>query len=208
MHLQRLTQRALTCAIVCGVGMSMLASCDRGSLHDSLTYCNYLAAHLTDLAKTPATPADVDAEVTLYTTIKAKAPVAVDRQWQQIASLLSEASRIDVNDAVARQKLTDDTYIAERSMKEISDHAGAVCGLVLPSVGSVTPSSPLPPPPSTPTPKSTPASKSPPVTIDPNAPTFPPAETLPRPGATPPFGTVPPTDTLPVSATAAPGTSG
>lgn len=198
----RLRWRALTGVVLGGVAMSMLASCDRGTLHDSLTYCNYLAAHLTEIAKVPATPADVDAEVRLFATLQAKAPVAVDTQWQQIAALVKEAATIDVNDAAARDKLTSDSYFAERSMQEISTHAGAVCGLVLPPVASVTPANPIPAPPSTAVPKATtppkPAAST--TTIDPNAPTLPPAETLPP--DTQPSDTQPPDSQPPDGTTA------
>jgi hypothetical protein len=147
MAFDRFTRRAIGWAVVVAAASGTLAGCDRGSLHDSLTYCNYLADHLADLAKVPVTRSDVDAEVTLLQSLRSKAPVAVDEQWAQIAGLVKEAASVDLNDPVGRQQLTNDAYAAERSMREISDHAGAVCGLQLPAVGAVQPDVALPAPP-------------------------------------------------------------
>jgi hypothetical protein len=147
MAFDRFTRRAMGLAALVAAAAGAMTGCDRGSLHDSLTYCNYLADHLADLGKVPVTRSDIDAEVMLMQSMHAKAPVAVDEQWAQIAGLVKEAASVDLNDPVGRQQLTNDAYAAERSMREISDHAGAVCGLKLPAVGAVQPDVALPAPP-------------------------------------------------------------
>jgi transcriptional regulator with GAF, ATPase, and Fis domain len=114
----------------CCVAMSVVASCsDGGTGNTDEAYCEQLVAKQELLIAPMNTATDIVNTLTLYRTLETTAPVAVDQQWRQLADLLDAASTVDVNDQAARQKLTDQAYAAEKSAKEIADHASTTCQL-------------------------------------------------------------------------------
>jgi hypothetical protein len=114
----------------CCAAVFAVASCSTGAGGNSdQAYCDDLVAKQELLIAPMNTATDIVDTLALYRSFELTAPVAVDQQWGQIATLLDHAATVDVNDIAARQKLVDEAYTAEKSAQEIAEHASKTCNL-------------------------------------------------------------------------------
>jgi len=111
-------------------------------------YCAAISANLDQLnAPSIVDPAGIEATSKLYVSITSVAPLAVQKEWETMTSVLAAAATTDAKDPAAVQKIADLARSSQHAATAIADYTSKVCGVRL-----ATPTTTLPAiAPSTPT---------------------------------------------------------
>ena len=103
-------------------------------------YCATVSASLDQLnAPSIVDPAGVEATAKLYRSITSVAPLAVQKEWETMTSVLTAAAAVDPRDPTAGQKIADMARSSQHAATTIADYTSKVCGVTL-----ATPSTTLP----------------------------------------------------------------
>ena len=116
-------------ALACGV----IAACssDTPPATDA-RYCASISANLNQLnAPSIVDAAGIEATSTLYNSITAIAPLAVQREWETMTSVLAAAATADPNDPASVQRIADMARSSHHAATAIADYTTKVCGVTL-----------------------------------------------------------------------------
>jgi hypothetical protein len=95
-------------------------------------YCAAVSASLEQLnAPAIADSAGIEATSNLYRSITSIAPLAVQKEWQTMATNVEAAAAVDPNDPEALQKLADTARSSQQAASSISDYTSKLCGVTL-----------------------------------------------------------------------------
>ena len=116
-------------ALACGV----LAACssDTPPATDA-QYCAAITANLTQLnAPSIVDAAGIEATSTLYRSITAIAPLAVQKEWETMTSNVAAAATLDPSDPAAVQRIADMARSSQHAATAIADYTTKICGVTL-----------------------------------------------------------------------------
>ena len=119
----------LLAALACGA----IAACssDTPPATDG-QYCATVSANLDQLnAPSIVDPAGIDATSKLYRSVTSVAPLAVQKEWETMTSVLAAAATADATDPAAVQKIADMTRSSQHAATAIADYTSKVCGVTL-----------------------------------------------------------------------------
>jgi hypothetical protein len=112
-------------------------------------YCAAISADLAQLnAPAIADAAGIEATATLYNSIAALAPLAVQKEWKVMSASVETASSVDPADAASVQRAADTARASQNSATAIVDYTSKVCGITI----GIPTSTALPPVDATPAP--------------------------------------------------------
>ena len=95
-------------------------------------YCATITASLDQLnAPSIVDPAGVEATAELYRSITSVAPLAVQKEWETMTSVLAAAAAVDPKDPAAGQKIADMARSSQHAATTIADYTTKVCGVTL-----------------------------------------------------------------------------
>ena len=127
--------------LIAALACSTIAACssDTPPATDG-QYCATVSASLDQLnAPSIVDPAGVEATAKLYRSITSVAPLAVQKEWETMTSVLAAAAAVDPKDPAAGQKIADMARSSQHAATTIADYTSKVCGVTL-----ATPSTTLP----------------------------------------------------------------
>ena len=130
-------------ALACGV----IAACssDTPPATDA-QYCAAISANLAQLnAPSIVDAAGVEATSTLYRSITSIAPLAVQKEWETMTSVLAAATTADPSDPAAVQAVADMARSSQHAATAIADYTTKVCGVALATPTTVAAIAPAPP---------------------------------------------------------------
>jgi hypothetical protein len=138
---------ALVVGVATASGAIAACSSDAPTATDA-RYCAAISANLDQLnAPSIVDAAGIEATSTLYRSITDVAPLAVQKEWETMTSVLAAAATTDAKDPAAVQKIADLARSSQHAATAIADYTSKVCGVTL-----ATPTTTLPAvAPSTPT---------------------------------------------------------
>ncbi|MBK5333169.1 MAG: hypothetical protein JJD93_14430 [Ilumatobacteraceae bacterium] len=119
--------------LVVAVALGVLTACssDTPTTTDA-QYCTAVSANLDQLnAPSIVDPAGIDATSKLYQSITAVAPLAVQKEWETMTSVLAAAATADATDPAAVQKIADMARSSQHAATAIADYTSKVCGVTL-----------------------------------------------------------------------------
>lgn len=105
-------------------------------------YCHLVSQNLQQLnAPTIGDPAGIDTTAKLYRDITAAAPLAVQKEWQTMTSLVETAGTVDPNNPASVQQVADMARQSQQAASTISDYTTRVCGvtIVTPTTTTIAP---------------------------------------------------------------------
>jgi hypothetical protein len=95
-------------------------------------YCATISANLDQLnAPSIVDTVGIEATSTLYRTITDIAPLAVQKEWETMTSVLAAAATADAKDPAAVQKIADMARSSQHAATAIADYTTKVCGVTL-----------------------------------------------------------------------------
>ncbi len=109
----------------------MIAGCGRsGSGRTDSKYCSTVSRHLADLnAPSIATPADVSKAVALYSSMSKVAPLAVEKEWDELTIAYQTAATVDPADQGSTQRAADTIRGAQQSANAAADYTLRLCNV-------------------------------------------------------------------------------
>ena len=116
-------------AVACGA----IAACssDTPPATDA-RYCAAISANLNQLnAPSIVDAAGIEATSTLYSSITSIAPLAVQKEWETMTSVLAAAATADPNDPASVQRIADMARSSQHAATTIADYTTKVCGVAL-----------------------------------------------------------------------------
>ena len=119
----------LIAALACGA----IASCssDTPAATDG-QYCAAVTASLDQLnAPSIVDAVGVEATAKLYRSITSVAPLAVQKEWETMTSVLAAAAAVDPKDPAAGQKIANMARSSQHAATTIADYTTKVCGVTL-----------------------------------------------------------------------------
>ena len=130
-------------ALACGV----VAACssDTPPATDA-RYCAAISANLAQLnAPSIVDAAGIEATSTLYSSITSIAPLAVQKEWETMTSVLGVAATADPSDPAAVQRVADMARSSQHAATAIAEYTTKVCGVTLATPTTVAAIAPAPP---------------------------------------------------------------
>ena len=119
--------------LVVAVALGVVAACssDTPTTTDA-QYCAAVSANLDQLnAPSIVDPVGIDATSKLYQSITAVAPLAVQKEWETMTSVLAAAATADATDPASVQKIADMARSSQHAATAIADYTSKVCGVTL-----------------------------------------------------------------------------
>ena len=109
-----------------------VAGCGGDGARPADAYCDKVSANLPAI-ETPAlaTPADVQATLTLYRDIADAAPVAVEPEWRTFVSMIETAATVIPSDAASTARMNDAALSGEPAYTRIQQYTATTCGTSL-----------------------------------------------------------------------------
>jgi len=109
-------------------------------------YCEQVRTYLPEL-NTPvlATPADIDHTLTVYRSIAASAPLAVQQEWETMLAGVETAATVKPNDRASVQKVADTARASEPAANRVIDYTYKKCKALIGKVTPVSTTVPLAP---------------------------------------------------------------
>lgn len=132
--------RRVVTVLVCAI--TPLAACSSESPATAGDYCHMVSQNLQQLnAPAIGDPTSVDATSKLYREITNAAPLAVQKEWQTMTSLVETAATVDPNNAASVQQVADMARQSQHAASTISDYTTRVCGvtIVTPTTTTIAP---------------------------------------------------------------------
>ena len=131
--------RALAGPVVATAVVAALAGCSHGTVNDAGAYCGLLATQRPQLDAPITSTLEIAPRLAVFQKLHDRAPLTVQRDWQTLMDLLTAANQVDLGDQKAVAALHDQALAATSAATEIVQDAKAVCGLTLPTVGTLAP---------------------------------------------------------------------
>jgi hypothetical protein len=123
--------RNVVLVVAVALGAFTACSSDTPTTTDS-QYCAAVSANLDQLnAPSIVDPVGIDATSKLYQSITAVAPLAVQKEWETMTSVLAAAATADATDPAAVQKIADMARSSQHAATAIADYTSKVCGVTL-----------------------------------------------------------------------------
>lgn len=128
-----MTPRTFACCAALALGSvtagSVVAGCGGDDGRPADTYCSTVSANVPAI-ETPAmaTPADVQATLTLYRDIADAAPVAVEPEWRTLVSMFETAATVIPSDAASMARMNDAALSGEPAYTKIKQYTATTCG--------------------------------------------------------------------------------
>ena len=119
--------------LVVAVALGVLTACssDTPTTTDA-QYCAAVSTNLDQLnAPSIVDPVGIDATSKLYQSITAVAPLAVQKEWETMTSVLAAAATADATDPASVQKIADMARSSQHAATAIADYTSKVCGVTL-----------------------------------------------------------------------------
>jgi len=110
-------------------------------------YCEQVQTYLHEI-NTPliTTTLDVQHMLTVYRTISASAPLAVQQEWETMVANVETASTVKPSDKASVQRVADTARASEPSANRVIDYTYKKCRALIGSVTPVSTTIPLAPP--------------------------------------------------------------
>jgi hypothetical protein len=120
------------------VSLTLVASCAATACSSDTPpatdgqYCAMVSASLEQL-NAPAIADDAGVEETskLYRSITSIAPLAVQKEWETMASNVEAAAAVDPSDPESVQKIADMARSSQHAASAITDYTSTLCGVTL-----------------------------------------------------------------------------
>ena len=95
-------------------------------------YCATVSASLAQLtAPAIVDSAGIEATSGLYRSITSIAPLAIQKEWETMASNIDVAATVDPSDPASVQKVADMSRSSQNAASAISDYTSKLCGVTL-----------------------------------------------------------------------------
>ena len=95
-------------------------------------YCATVSASLAQLtAPAIVDSAGIEATSGLYHSITSIAPLAIQKEWETMASNIDVAATVDPSDPASVQKVADMSRSSQNAASAISDYTSKLCGVTL-----------------------------------------------------------------------------
>jgi hypothetical protein len=119
--------------LIAALACSAIASCSSDSPPATdAQYCATISANLDQLnAPSIVDPAGIEATSTLYRSITSIAPLAVQKEWETMTSVLAAAATADPKDPTSVQRIADMARSSQHAATAIADYTTKVCGVTL-----------------------------------------------------------------------------
>lgn len=123
-----MTPRTFACCTALALG-SLAVACGGDEARPADAYCDKVSANVPAI-ETPAmaTPADVQATLTLYRDIADAAPVAVEPEWRTLVSMFETAATVIPSDAASMARMNDAALSGEPAYTKIKQYTATTCG--------------------------------------------------------------------------------
>jgi hypothetical protein len=122
---------------MCALAVAVPATaCSSEPVRTTASFCELLRTEQARLAGPVAQGSDVDDMVQMYRRLESAAPLSVEAEWQQLATLVELAATTDLDDPDAVRRLEEQAYATERAARDAASWARTNCGIELPTVGT------------------------------------------------------------------------
>ena len=130
-HDQSLARHRWVVAVIAAVGASTaVAACGSDGTSKLVDYCRSIERHLPELeSPTIVTAADIDAQLSLYRSITAGAPLAVQPEWEAVVEELATAATVDPDDQASLQRAVDTARLSQSAAVRIQQYTRQSCGI-------------------------------------------------------------------------------
>lgn len=120
----RATPRLAATVVFLALAAGGLVACDRDKSGDAETFCGRVAEHVEELRANPATAAEIEALIELWTDIGEDAPLEIERDWNAYIDNLQVVWTADDQEEVMAS-----AFASERSALAIATWVRERCGV-------------------------------------------------------------------------------